>query len=128
MEEQGNLAHWLADRCQKEHLTLRQAAAKTGLSHTTIYQILNGGGAFPETIGKLAKAFADGTNERLALEDHLLVLAGYRTQRSEGEEPSELVAHLVDKVGRFKESQLKMMDRFADLLIEIDAEAAVGIK
>ncbi len=116
MEEQGNLAHWLAGRCKKEHLTLRQAAAKTGLSHTTIYQIVNGSGAFPETIGKLAKAFADGTKERLALEDHLLVLAGYRTQRSEGEELSEPLAHLIDKVKEFNQPQLKVMESVADFL------------
>jgi len=127
MEEQGNLAYWLADRCQKEHLTLRQTAAKTGLSHSTIHQILNGAGAFPETIGKLAKAFADGTNQRLALEDHLLVLAGYRTEHPEGE-LSEPLAHLIDKVKEFNQPQLKMMDRFADFLIEIETEAAVGIK
>ncbi|MBA7716842.1 hypothetical protein ES703_125924 [subsurface metagenome] len=36
--------------------------------------------ASPETIRKLAAGFGgDGTNERLALEDHLLMLGGHRT-------------------------------------------------
>ncbi|GAI66021.1 unnamed protein product [marine sediment metagenome] len=118
MEEQGNLGQWLQAICRSEHLSLRQAAAKTGLSHTTISQILNGSGAFPETIGKLAKAFTDGTKERLALEDHLLVLANYRTQRSEGEELSEPLAHLIDKVKEFNQPQLKVMESVADLLTE----------
>ncbi len=123
MEEQGNLGQWLQAICRSEHLSLRQAAAKTGLSHSTIYQILNGGGAFPETIGKLAKAFADGTKGRLALEDHLLVLAGYRTERPE-EELSEPLAHLIDKVKEFNQPQLKVMESFADFLTEIKEERA----
>ena len=121
MDEQSKLSQWLADKCKREHLTLRQAAAKTGLSHNTIYQILNGGGAFPETIRKLAQAFGgNGINQRLALEDHLLVLAGYRTQRPRGEEPSELLAQLIDKMKQFNEPQLKTMGCFADFLTEIE--------
>lgn len=117
-----SLGEWLADVCRKEHLSLRQAAARTGLSHSTIYQILNGGGASPDTIRKLAKAFADGTKERLALEDHLLVLAGCRTQRSEGEELSEPLAQLMDKAKQLNNPQLKIMTRFADFLTGIGNE------
>ena len=36
MEEQGNLSQWLKERCQREHLSLRQAAARAGVSHATI--------------------------------------------------------------------------------------------
>ncbi len=126
-DEQSKLSQWLAEKCTKEHLTLRQAAAKTGLSYTTIGQVINGANASPQTLRKLAKAFADGTKERLALEDHLLVLAGYRTERPE-EELNEPLAHLIDKVKEFSQPQLRMMDRFADFLIEIDAEVAKGAK
>ncbi|MBA7652331.1 hypothetical protein ES703_60161 [subsurface metagenome] len=120
MEEQGKLSQWLKKRC--EHLSLREAAAKTGLSYTTIGQVINGTNASPQTLRKLAQAFADGTKGRLALEDKLLVLAGYRTQRPQGEEPSELLAQLIDKVKQFNEPQLKIMGRFADFLTEIEEE------
>ena len=122
MEEQGNLGQWLQAICRSEHLSLREAAAKTGLSHVTIANITRGSGASPETIRKLAKAFADGTKERLALEDHLLVLAGCRTQRSEGEEISEPLAQLMDKAKQLNNPQLKIMTRFADFLTEIGNE------
>jgi len=127
VSDEHKLSQWLADKCIKEHLSLRQAAAKTGLSHTTIDYILKRGSASPETIRKLAKAFAVGTKERLALEAHLLVLASYRTAHPE-EELDEPLAHLIDKVREFNQPQFKMMGRFADFLIEIEAEAAVGIK
>ena len=68
---------------------------------------------------KLAEGFSDGTNERLALEDRFLVLAGYRSER---EKLSEPLAQLMDKVGNFNESQLKMMGHFADFLIRIRIE------
>ena len=122
MEEQGNLGQWLQAICRSEHLSLREAAAKTGLSHVTIANITRGSGASPETIRKLAKAFADGTKERLALEDHLLVLAGCRTQRSEGEELSEPLARLMDKAKQLNDPQLKIMTRFADFLTGIGNE------
>ena len=37
------------EKCQKEGLSLRQAAARTGLSHTTIDDIRKDGGASAET-------------------------------------------------------------------------------
>ena len=78
MENQGKLSQWLEARCRTEHLSLRQAAARTGLSHSTIADIRKGGRPVPETIRKLAQGFGgDGTAERLALEARLLVLAGY---------------------------------------------------
>jgi len=123
-DEQSKLSQWLAGRCKREHLTLRHAAAKTGLSHTTIHQILNGSGAFPETIKKLAQGFGGDGTARLALEDHLLVLAGYRTQRPEGEELSEPLAHLIDKVKEFNQPQLKVMESVADFLTETKEKRA----
>ncbi len=119
MEQRSTLSQWLEDRCHREHLSLREAAARTGLSHATIADIIKGSRPLPETILKLARCFGgDGNNERLALEDKLLVLAGYRTERS-GEKLSEQLAQLMDKVKRLSELQIKMMGRFADFLVEI---------
>ncbi len=86
--EQGNLGQWLRERCQREHLSLRKAGAKTGLSGAAIGDIIRGSHPLPETIRKLAQGF--GGDGSLALEDHLLELAGYRIRRPEGEEPSYL--------------------------------------
>ncbi len=120
MKEQGSLGQWLEERCGREHLTLREAAAKTGLSHATIGDIIKGNHPLPETIRKLAQGFSgDGTAERLALEDCLQVLAGYRTPRPEGEELNEPLSQLMDKVKQFSEPQVKMMCHFADFLAEI---------
>jgi len=116
------LGQWLAERCEREHLSLRKAGAKTGLSGAAIGDIIRGSRPLPETIRKLAKAFGgDGTNERLALEDRLLILADYRTSRP-GEEVSQQLAQLMDKGEQLNEPQLKMMVRFADFLIEIEGQ------
>ena len=119
METKTKLAQWLEERLRSEHLSLRQAAEKTGVSHATIADIIKGNSPSPETIRKLAQSFGNGTDERLALEDHLLTLAGYRTPRPEGEEPSEAYATLIDKVGKLSDSQVKMMSHFADFLMVI---------
>jgi len=119
MERSLGLGLWLRQRCEKEGLSLRQAAAKTGLSHTTISQILNGGSASPDSIRKLAQAFGgNGHHRRFALEDKLLVLAGCRSYRP-GEKFSEPMAQVLDKISQFSESQLKIMSRFADFLSEM---------
>jgi len=122
MREQGKLSQWLQESCKDEHLSLRQAGAKTGLSGATIGDIIRGSRPLPETIRKLARAFGgNGANARLALEDKLLTLAGCRTERL-GEELSEVPAQLMDKVKQLNESQLKMMVHFADFLVEIGRE------
>ena len=78
------LGSWVVERCRVEGLSLRQAAAKTGLSHATIRDIMNGGSASAETIRKLAAGFGgDGEATRLAVEDKLLTLCGYRSERPE---------------------------------------------
>ncbi len=119
-QQQGSLGQWLKERCKEGHLSLRQAAAKTGLSHSTICDIMNGARPSAATIVKLAEGFGgDGINERLVLEDHFLILAGYRTPRPQ-EELSEALAQLMDRVKGLSESQIKMMSRFADFLIEIE--------
>ncbi|GAH20429.1 unnamed protein product, partial [marine sediment metagenome] len=61
-------------------------------------------------------------NERLALEDSLLILAGYRTERPEGEDLSQPLARLMDMVANFNEPQLKLMTRFAEFLTEMEKE------
>ena len=119
MEEQGGLGQWLQERCKREHLSLRKAAAETGLSHAAIAAIRKGARPSAVTIKKLVAAFSDGKNQRLALEDKLLVLAGYRTERPE-EERNEPVAQLIDRVKGFNQRQIKVMVSFADFLAEID--------
>ena len=124
MPKQNGLGSWLHQRCQEERLSLRQTAAKTGLSHTTIESIIKGASPSPQAIRKLAQPFSRGENERLALEDHLLTLAGYRTQRVG--EISLPMARLLDVIAPFREKQIKLMLDFADFLIEVDREIARG--
>jgi len=100
---------------------MRQAAVKTGLSHATIADIIKGASPSPETIKKLSHAFGGSGNEKLALEDSLLILAGYRTPRSEGVELSVPLAQLMDRLNQFSEPQIKIMTRFADFLAEMDS-------
>lgn len=101
-------------------MSLRQATAKTGLSHATIDDIRKGGRASAQTIRKLAEGFSEsGDHQKLALEDELLVLGGYRTQRPEGQELSQPLARLMDIISGFSEPQLKIMSRFAEFLAEI---------
>jgi len=116
------LGKWLKQTCQKEHLSLRQAATKTGLSHATIREIMNGGSASPQSIMKLARAFGGDGRARLALEDRLLVLAGYRTHRPEAKELTEPMARLLDKLSHFSEPQLKIVGRFAEFLAEMQQQ------
>lgn len=111
-----DLGEWLRDRLKMEGLSLRQAATKTGLSHATISDLMKGAQASAETIKKLAQAFGDDHHQRLALEDELLILAGYRSRRPEGEEFSEPMARLLDKISQFNEEKLKIMEHFADYI------------
>ncbi|GAJ13577.1 unnamed protein product [marine sediment metagenome] len=119
MEKQGKLGQWLKEKCEKEHLSLRQVAIKTGVSHQTIAGLIDGKKALPTTIKRLAHGFGGNGKRRLALEDKLLVLAGYRTERPR-EKLSEPLAQLIDKEKQLNETQLKMMGHFADFLIEIE--------
>ena len=43
MKEQSSLGRWLKERCDKGHLSLRQMAARAGLSHATIAAIMKKG-------------------------------------------------------------------------------------
>lgn len=115
--EQPTLAQWLKEWCQKERLSLRQAAARTGLSHVTIADIMKGRMVSAQTIGKLARSFGGDGHQGLALEDELMVLAGLRTPRPQ-EQLSQPLAELLDKLGQISEPQLKLVGHFVDFLVE----------
>lgn len=110
--EDNRLGGWLEDRCEAEHLSLREAAAQTGLSHSTIRDVVKGVSPQLETIWKLAEGFGGGN----ALLDHLLLLAGYR-KASPGE-PSGPLAELIDRLGEFDDRQIELVTHFADFLQE----------
>lgn len=116
------IGQWLEERCKGEHVTLRQAAIKTDLSHACIANLRKGGRPSPETIKKLVRAFGGDGYQGQVLEDHLLALAGYRTERPEGEALSEERARLLDTVSGFSDAQLILVTRFADFLIKIKSE------
>lgn len=115
-----NIGEWLKARCQKEGLSLRQAAAKTGLSHATIADIMNGAQASPQTIRKLAASFGGDGHRGQVLEDKLLTLAGYRSRRVG--ELSESMAELMDKLSGFSEPQLKLIGHFADFISKVETK------
>lgn len=118
--ESMGLGQWLREVCREEKLSLRQAAVKTGLSHSTISEVKKTGVASPETIKKLARAFSeDGSHHRLVLEDKLLVLAGCRSRHSE-DKISEPLAQLIDAVARFGEPQIKLVTHFAQYLSQME--------
>lgn len=115
-----SLGQWLAARCEKERLSLRQTATKTGLSHATIADIINGAQASPQTIRKLAMAFGGNGRQGQVLEDKLLTLCGYRSQRLG--ELSESLAELLDKLSQFSEPQLRLISHFADFISEMETK------
>lgn len=118
----SNLARWLEERCQERRLSLRQAGDKTGLSHATIQSIINGRSATPDTIIKLANAFSDGgDHHRQLLEDQLLTLAGYRTERPEKAQ-TEAMARLLDAIQDFDEPQLRVMSELARFLSGVEGK------
>jgi len=120
--EPKSVAEWLKQVCEKERLSLREAAQRTGLSHSTIREVLNGARPSPETVRKLAQGFAgDGAYQRSVLEDKLLILAGYRTGQPQRELTGPL-AELIDKVSEFSEPQVRLMARFAEFLADIERE------
>lgn len=116
MTDGTDLAGWLRERCQNEHLSLRQVGDKAGLSHSTVHTIIKGGHASAETVTKLAHAFGGDGNQKIALEDELLTLAGYRTRQ---EHISQPLAELLDIVNHFSPSQLKVVSAFATYLTEV---------
>ena len=112
------LGKWLKEKCQEEHLSLREAGKKAGISHTTVEAIIKGGHATAETVIKLAHAFGGDDNEGIALEDKLLILAGYRTERPE-EVLNEPLAKLLGIAQDFSEPKLKVLKEFAVYLASV---------
>ena len=111
---------WLQERCKEQGLSLRQAAAKTGLSHATIAAIIKSGRPSPETVKRLVHAFSgDGNNQRTALEDKLLVLAGIRARPYKEKIMPETTARLLDIISNFDEVQLKLVSDFASYLGQV---------
>jgi len=107
-------AKWLEQRCLDEGLSLRKTAAKADLSHATVADIINGGRPSADTIRKLAAAFSgNGRHQKVALEDYLLILCGYRSARMEGE-LSEPLARLMDKLSQLNDEQLRIVEQFID--------------
>lgn len=113
-EPTGSVAQWLHERCQAESLSVRDVATKAGLSHSTVADIKNGAHPSAETLKKLVKAFSGDDHEKVALEDYLFILAGYRSSRPG--EPSQALGELMDKLSKFSASQLKVMKHFADFV------------
>lgn len=118
----SNLGKWLVEACQREGLSLRQAAVKTNLSHGTIRDIMNGNCPASESIKKLADAFGGNGQEGLSLEDQLLVMAGFRSPRPPGQEISQPLARLLDRLSKFSEPRLRIVDRFIEFISEVDKE------
>ena len=118
----STLGQWLQQECQEEKLSLREAGKRASLSHSTIQSIINGGHPSLETVTKLAEAFGgDGENERAALEDELLFLAGWRTRRQP--EIAQPLAQLMDIAKDFSEPQLRVLSAFAIYLAEVHRDA-----
>jgi len=116
----SDFAKWLGERCREGRLSYRQAAAKAGLSHATIAIAINGARPAADTIKKLSVAFSnDGPNQRVALEDYLLTLCGYRSQPPEIK-LSEPLAKLLDKLSHYNEAQLQLMEEFASYIAKVD--------
>ena len=107
---------WVRERRVKEGLSLRKAAARVGLSHGTIADMEKGVTPSQASIKKVAQGFSRDENERLALEDSLLILAGYRTPRSDGQDVTPAMGRLLDVTRDFEESDLNIMTEFAEWL------------
>ena len=82
------VSHWLKERCKREGLSLRQVEARAGISRSTVAAIIKGNRPSPGTIQKLAQDF--DRSGSTALQDHLLALAGYRTEQPEDGQPAYL--------------------------------------
>ena len=122
MEERNNgLGEWVKAKRDEEGLSLRQVAIKVGVSHQTIAGLVTGKKALPQTIKKLAKAFGGDHHQGIALEDKLLSLAGYRTERPE-EALSEPLARLLDKLNGLDADQLGMVEQFTAFLVNMESK------
>ena len=113
------IQQWLKERCERERLSSRDAGIKCGLSHVTIAEILNGQGVRADTIKKLVQGFATSEAEKLALEDKLLILAGFRSERSESV-LTEAQATLIETVKLASKAEVEVILSFVDFLKAIE--------
>ena len=119
----GALGRWLEEKCREQGLSLRQASLKIDLSHTAVSSIIKGAGVSAATIKKLSLAFSDGgDHHRQALEDELLRISGYRSERPKEKELTEPMARLLDKLSDFNEPQLKLVMHFTEFIAELEAK------
>jgi len=108
-DEASRLGEWLKAKCDEEGLSLRQVANKTAL---------------PQTIKKLAEAFGGDHHQLIALEDKLLSLAGYRSERPE-EALSEPLARILDKLNALDVAQLGIVEQFADFILRMEKQGRI---
>lgn len=80
--------------------------------------------ALPQTIKKLAKAFGNNHHQMIALEDKLLSLAGYRTERPE-EALSEPLARLLDKLNGLDVARLGIVEQFTDFIVRMEKQGKI---
>lgn len=125
-EASQSLGRWLREKCEEEGLSLRQAATKTGLSHSTIYEIIRGAPASPQSIKKLAETFGGNGRLRLVLEDKLLTLGGYRSERLEEDTISEPLTRIMDRLSGFSERELKLIEQLIEQLADLFSKPKEG--
>ena len=123
----NTLGAWLKNKCAEERLSLRQAAAKAGLSHVTISDIINGGRPSATTIGKLAEAFGNGNTQTAELKDLLLGLSGYRGSPRD-EETGEHLGRVMDKLKDFSPKQLEVIEDLAGFITGADKQSLRGLR
>ena len=101
-------------------MSIRKLAGRAGLNYVTVAEIRNGSRPSPETIKKLAATFSNnGANQKVALEDYLLSICGYRSEPTDGE-LSESQARLLDKVSHFNQTQFRLVEEFADYVAKVE--------
>lgn len=124
----NDLASWVSRRCQQEGLSLRQASLKAGLCHATVAAIVRGGRPSPETIRRLVHFFSQdgaGSAEIVALEDHILTLAGYRLALPEATK-SETLRRIEAKLTGCEEPKLALIEQFIEYLNSLGGQNAEG--
>jgi len=109
------LGTWLKERCKEERLSVRQAAAKVGLSHATISDIINGGRPSAATIVKLADGFGNNDEQKAELNDLLLGLSGYRSGGNKAG-TSEPRARVIDQLSHLDPGQLEIVEQLTSFI------------
>lgn len=121
------LGTWLKERCKEEHLSVRQAAAKVGISHATISDIIHGSRPSAITIRKLAEGFGNNDEHRAELNDLLLGLSGFRSNKSK-EETSEPRARVIDQLGHLDFEQLEIVEQLTSFITKAGQPGMKGAR